>query len=100
MHRGLLIAREHNFRSLEVSMLGDLGYVDMKREHYDEAIDWDRSALQMSDDLKTGLYTSGIQGNMGWSYFSMGDFENAKSLFEKAETDSARAGLSVDHTTG
>jgi CHAT domain-containing protein/Tfp pilus assembly protein PilF len=98
LHRGLSIAREHNLRSLEASILGDLGYVDMKREHYDEAIDWDRSALQMSDDLKTGLFTSGMQGNMGWSYFSMGDFENAKSLFEKAEADSARVGLSVDHT--
>ena len=27
----------------------------------------------------------------------MGDFENAKSLFEQAETASARAGLSGDH---
>lgn len=97
LHRGLLIARQHNLRSLEASILGDLGYVDMKRERYDEAIDWDRSALQMSKNQKASLYTSGIQGNMGWSYFSMGDFENAKSLFEQAETDSARAGLSVDH---
>jgi CHAT domain-containing protein len=97
LHRGLLIARQHNLRSLEASILGDLGYVDMKHEHYDEAIDWDRSALQMSHDSKTTLYTSGIQGNMGWSYFSMGDFENAKSLFEQAETASAHAGLSGDH---
>jgi CHAT domain-containing protein len=97
LHRGLLVAREHNLRPLETSMLGDLGFVAMKREHYDEAIDWDRSALQMSQDLKASLYTSGIQGNMGWSYFSMGDFENAKSLFEQAETASARAGLSGDH---
>jgi CHAT domain-containing protein len=97
LRRGLLIARQHNLLSLEVSILGDLGYVAMKREHYDEAIDWDRSALQMSQDLKTSLYTSGIEGNMGWSYFSMGDFENAKSLFDQAETASARAGLSSDH---
>lgn len=97
LHRGLLIARQHNLRSLETSILGDLGYVAMKREHYDEAIDWDRSALQMSHDVKASLYTSGIQGNMGWSYFSMGDFENATSLFEQAETASAHAGLSGDH---
>nr|HEV7953534.1 CHAT domain-containing protein [Candidatus Acidoferrales bacterium] len=97
LHRGLLIARQHNLRSLEASILGDLGYVDMKRERYDEAIDWDRSALQMSKDQKASLYTSGIQGNMGWSYFSMGDYENAKSLFEQAETASAHAGLSGDH---
>src|SRR5580698_4278213 len=69
----------------------------MKRERYDEAIDWDRSALQMSRDQKATLFTSGIQGNMGWSYFSMGDFENAKSLFEQAETASAHAGNSGDH---
>lgn len=97
LHRGLLVAREHNLRSLEASILGDLGYVAMKREHYDEAIDWDRSALQMSQDLKATLYISAMQGNMGWSYFSMGDFENAKSLFEQAETASAHAGLSGDH---
>jgi CHAT domain-containing protein len=97
LHRGLLVARQHNLLPLQTTILGDLGYVAMKREHYDEAIDWDRSALQMSHDLKTTLYTSGIQGNMGWSYFSMGDFENAKSLFEEAETASAHAGLSADH---
>ena len=97
LHRGLLVARQHNLHPLEASILGDLGFVAMKREHYDEAIDWDRSALQMSHDLKTGLFTSGIQGNMGWSYFSMGDFENAKSLFEQAETASAHTGLSSDH---
>jgi len=97
LHRGLLVARQHNLLPLETTILGDLGYVAMKREHYDEAIDWDRSALQMSHDSKASLYTSGIQGNMGWSYFSMGDFENAKSLFEQAETASAHAGLSGDH---
>ena len=97
LHRGLVVARQHNLLPLETSILGDLGFVAMNREHYDEAIDWDRSALQMSHDLKASLYTSGIQGNMGWSYFSMGDFENAKSLFEQAEKGSARAGLSGDH---
>jgi CHAT domain-containing protein len=97
LQRGLLIARQHNLRSLEATILGDLGYVDMKHEHYDEAIDWDRSALQLTQDQKFGVYASGIQGNMGWSYFSMGDFENAKSLFEQAETASAHAGLSGDH---
>jgi CHAT domain-containing protein len=97
LHRGLLVSRQYNLRSLEASILGDLGYVAMKREHYDEAIDWDRSALQMSQDLKATLYISAMQGNMGWSYFSMGDYENAKSLFEQAETASAHAGLSGDH---
>jgi CHAT domain-containing protein len=97
LHRGLLVARQHNLRPLEASLLGDLGFVAMNREHYDEAIDWDRSALQMSHDLKASLYVSGIQGNMGWSFFSMGDFENAKLLFEEAEKASAHAGLSGDH---
>jgi len=97
LHQGLLIAREHNLRSLEATMLGDLGLVAMKREHYDEAIDWDRSALHLSRDLKANVYAASILGNMGWSYFSMGDFDNAKSLFEQAESASAHAGLSGDH---
>jgi CHAT domain-containing protein/tetratricopeptide (TPR) repeat protein len=96
LHRALLIARQHNLPSLETSVLGDLGLVATKRERYDEAIDWDRKALQFSHDIGENVYTSGILGNMGWSYFAMGDFENAILLYQQAENASTHTGLSGD----
>jgi CHAT domain-containing protein/tetratricopeptide (TPR) repeat protein len=96
LHRALLIARQHNLPSLETSVLGDLGLVATKRERYDEAIDWDRKALKFSHDIGENVYTSGILGNMGWSYFAMGDFENAILLYQQAENASTHTGLSGD----
>jgi CHAT domain-containing protein/Tfp pilus assembly protein PilF len=92
-HETLSIAREHVLPDLEASALGDLGLVATKQEHYDESIDWNREALRFAQSSGQGLAVPDILGNMGWSYFQLGDFENALSYYKQAEEAAGRAGL-------
>jgi CHAT domain-containing protein len=77
---------------LEASALGSLGLVATREEHYDEAIDWDNAALQLSRSLGARISVARILGNLGWSYFELGDYENSLALSQQAEQSFAQAG--------
>ncbi len=90
------IARQQQDPFLESSALGSLGLVATRQEHYDESIDWFGAALKLSRSV--GAESSAVKtlGNLGWSYFEMGDYENARSLFQQAEQSFGHAGLIGD----
>jgi CHAT domain-containing protein/Tfp pilus assembly protein PilF len=92
-HKALSIARQQNAPSVESSALGNLGFVAMKQEHYDESIDWDREALRFSQSQGQQGSIPNILGNLGWSYSEMGDFDNALDYYKQAEETASRAGL-------
>ncbi len=77
---------------LEASALGSLGLAATRQEHFDESIDWDNAALQLSNSLGARISAARIQGNLGWSYFELGDYENSLALFQQAEESFAKAG--------
>jgi CHAT domain-containing protein len=77
---------------LEAAALGSLGLVATRQEHYDQAIDWDNSALQLSRSLGAQISVARILGNLGWSYLELGDYENSLALSQQAETSFAQAG--------
>jgi CHAT domain-containing protein/Tfp pilus assembly protein PilF len=85
-------ARRLHDSYLEAACLSNLGVVSTKLEHYDESIDWNRSALQLSESAGAQGSVGRILGNMGWSYFEMGDYENSLALFKQADLESAKAG--------
>ncbi len=87
----LRFAREHEDAFLEAAALGSLGLVATRLEHYDEAIDWDQEALQLSRSVGAQNSEARILGNLGWEYLELGDYENALVLFEQAE-EAARQG--------
>lgn len=89
----LTIARQQKLPTVESEALGNLGYVAMKQEHYDESIDWDRAALQFSEATGQPLSVANILGNIGWSYSEMGDFDGALDYYKQAEAAASRAGL-------
>ena len=89
-------ARERKDPFFEASALEGLGVVATKREHYDEAIDWNRAALQLARSVGAQHSLAQVLGNMGWSFFEMGDFENALMSFRQAEEASAKSGLTGD----
>ena len=92
----LRLARDERDQFLEAAALGSLGLVATRQEHYDESIDWDQAALHLSERLGAKTSVARILGNMGWSYFSMGDFENALALYQQAEKASSESGLVAD----
>jgi CHAT domain-containing protein/Tfp pilus assembly protein PilF len=88
----LTAARNQSDPFLEAAALGNLGLVATKLEHYDEAIEWNRAALQLSQSTGSLGSKAVILGNIGWSYLEMGDYENALNLFQEADTASGKAG--------
>jgi len=92
----LEMARQQQDPFLESNALGSLGLVATSQEHYDEAIDRFRAALKLSRSI--GAESSAVKtlGNLGWSYFEIGNYENALSLFQQAEEASEKSGLLVD----
>ena len=91
--KALTIARERNLPFLEAQALGNIGYVAMRQERYDEAIDWFRLTLEKSRSI--GSLSSSLRtlGNMGWNYSVVGDFENAEASLKEARAKAEEAGL-------
>jgi CHAT domain-containing protein len=110
--KALGYAREEKNGFLQAAALGSLGLVATKTERYDESLDWNRQALQLSQTLDAEVSVAKTLGNMGWAYYELGDFENALDLYEQAIGASKKAGLqgpqvdwqinvgNVHHSTG
>jgi CHAT domain-containing protein/tetratricopeptide (TPR) repeat protein len=92
----LQFAREKNQSFLEAAALGDLGLIAMRKQHFDEAIDLDASALKVSESLGAQSFASSIRGNLGWNYFQMGDYEKALSYSTEAEEQSSKLGMRME----
>lgn len=90
--QALRLSREAKQPFLETAALGSLGLVAMQEEHYDEAIDWNRAALNLSRSIGAQGSLARIFGNMGWSLRELGDYEGALEDYRQAEDISARSG--------
>jgi len=89
----LEFARAHQDAFLEASSLGSLGVAAERMEHHDESIDWNKQALALIRAHSWLSLAAKVEGNLAWSYFQLGDYEQALTQYETAEKDSVRAGL-------
>ncbi|HEY6127611.1 MAG TPA: CHAT domain-containing protein [Candidatus Acidoferrum sp.] len=92
----LKVAREQNDRFLEAAALGSLGFAFTRLELYDQAIDWNKQALELALSFKAMSSVARIEGNTGWNYLELGDLESALAEFKDAERVSRNAGLAGD----
>lgn len=92
------LGRERGQARAELDAFANLGNVAMWQEHYDEAVDLYRVALEKSRVLSARDVESKLLGNLGWSYSVIGDFDNAEISFVNAGKKAAEAGLVEDAT--
>lgn len=90
------IARERNLPRSELIALASLGNIAMWQDHYDEAADRFRAALEKSRLLGAAVYEAKALGNLGWTHSVVGDYENAEVYLTEAERTSAQTGLADD----
>ena len=88
----LEIAGRQNDQFLQGESLGSLGLIAARQEHYDESIDWDRTALAVSRSIGDQGSETRILGNMAWSLFELGDYEGSAGLFRQAEESASKQG--------
>jgi CHAT domain-containing protein len=105
-------AQAHHDRWLEAGASLNLGFAALQIDHYDEAVDWSRSAYRAAVELGADDMAQAASGNLGWAYYQLGDSERALEQFLEAEKSAARLGAVrselkwisnagyVDHDTG
>ncbi len=94
--RALPLARQHQRPFLEARTLGSLGLATMQQDRYDEAIDWFKASLALSEPLGARASSARTRGNLGWSYFKLGDYTRALSFLSEAELAEATLGMNRD----
>ena len=81
----LKIARTQNDGFLETAALGSLGFIATQQERYDQSIDLNQQALELSRSIGAKGSTTKILGNMAWGRFELGDYESSRNLFQQTE---------------
>jgi CHAT domain-containing protein/tetratricopeptide (TPR) repeat protein len=94
--RALQFSLEMKQSFLRLRALGSLGFVSMQKGHYDESIDWDTQALELSKFLGARIAGEKVEGNLAWNYFTMGDLEKALSLSIEAKNVATQSGAEKD----
>jgi CHAT domain-containing protein/lipopolysaccharide biosynthesis regulator YciM len=77
-------ARRSNDRLLEATALLSLGKVAAQQERHDEAIEFLRMADAKAAEIDANSVRQTALGDEGWQEFSVGNYEKALSVFEKA----------------
>jgi len=70
----------------------NIGWTALQSEHFDEAMDWLRSAYQHCKELGAEEIAQRVTGNLGWAYFNLGDSDRALDLFLEAQRSAHRLG--------
>ncbi|WP_263360170.1 CHAT domain-containing protein [Acidicapsa ligni] len=88
----LKYASTHKDGLLETTALINLSAVALQQEHYDEALDWSKSAYRDAVQLGADDLTQSALGNQGSAYYGLGDPDKALELFLEAENRAALLG--------
>jgi CHAT domain-containing protein/tetratricopeptide (TPR) repeat protein len=90
--QSLRFARAHNDRFLELTSLLNLSLTSLREDHFDEAIVWSKTAYQASKVSGAEGVAQGALGNLGWAYYSLGDFAKSLEISLEAEKRAREAG--------
>lgn len=92
LDRSLLFARAHKDSFLESSALLNLGSVLLDQERFDEAMERSEDSYQLSNTIGAKDIALVAQGNLGWAYYKLGDYELALQKLQAAEKSAADVG--------
>jgi CHAT domain-containing protein/Tfp pilus assembly protein PilF len=83
-HEAILRSRESNDRRMEMNALGALAHTRTFQGRYDEAIESNRRALALANQIGSTSKIQKMSGNLAWTYILLGDFDTATDYLAKA----------------
>lgn len=89
-------ARKHGVKTSQARALAALAFVLAARQHYAESIQWGEQALDLARSAGLTKTVQQIEGNLGWSYLEIGDYETAEELFTRSEATAVRMNAKRD----
>jgi CHAT domain-containing protein len=96
MRQAVSLARKHGRRAVEAKVWAVLGYYDVEAERFPEAIENLERARAIAEPAGYLKTLQNAQGNLGWAYTELGEYEEAMELFRKAEATAQRIGAKGD----
>lgn len=70
--------------------MNELAWNCARQERYGEAMHWWETLLPLAEQRRLDWSVQKTEGNLGWLYMELGDFEIAAGLFESAQRKAAR----------
>lgn len=95
-HKGLDLARIQNYQYQQSSMLLNLGFVGLRQERFDEALDWFESAVKVAQAINARILLEKSEGNVGWADYKLGNYEEALKRFQIAEEEAEALNATPD----
>ncbi len=97
--QSLTFARAHKDKFLEATALLNIAAAMLKEERFSEAIDWSRSAYDVSTAVEARNIGLVAQENIGWAYYNLGDSERALDLFLQAKETAVKSSDVIDQVS-
>jgi CHAT domain-containing protein/Tfp pilus assembly protein PilF len=94
-HKGLDLVRNSDSYQ-KPSILLNLGVVALQKEHFDAALDWSQSAATAASLIYARVILEKSEGNIGWAYYKLGNFEQALEKFQIAEREAKQLNAASD----
>jgi CHAT domain-containing protein len=95
----LSAALKENEAYFEAASLGNLGWVLLNTNRYDQSIYWLERALAGFKQLGSMSLTARTVGNLASCYMRLGDYDSAEKLFREAESQARNTGNRYDQQT-
>lgn len=89
--------RKYPNRLSELRVRGQTGAEFAKAGRFDEAIELWEPALEQARQLGNDAYLEKVEGNLGWAYQELGDYEAAGELLKRARNTAIRIGQQIDN---
>lgn len=89
-------AQKYGNIPIELRARGQSGYYLATNDRFDEAIATWEPALAKARGLGNQSTVEKLEGNLGWAYLELGDYENAAELFARAHGTATRLGSKAD----
>lgn len=89
-------SRASGDRFLQTRSLMNLGVIAMREEHYEDALARYSEASALARSIGAKLVLEKAEGNIGWVYYKVGDFQRSLASSKKAEREAAGLGSPID----
>jgi CHAT domain-containing protein/Tfp pilus assembly protein PilF len=90
------LARRHHQRVVEANALATLARLCTSQRRYREAVDLDRQALGLAEELGSPSKIAKVSGNLGWALKDVGDFEEARDYLKSSVAIAEKIGSRTD----
>jgi CHAT domain-containing protein len=84
------VARKGGTKASNAKAMATLARALSFQQRFAESVQWGEQALTLAGSVGNAKTLQQIEGNLGWSYFELGDYETAAQLFTQAEATAAR----------